>query len=364
MSEWMGNLYEVLGVEPSASKKEIEKAYKELAFHYHPDRNPTRIADELLKKINEAYTVLRDPGRRREYDAEHGFNQEDRVVAQADFEPTPAPSSEPDSGKKFSVGHAVVCVVFGFILGGLVHPAVGVAACILMFFSSRIFGLAITAAGVAVVGVLAIGFIVYISEKKSDLRDFDTYPSASGQGAALKLDSGLPVRPVSLQEKIIHKCPFLSRAHVHCQGDLKIPLLTHWNQILTDRKTGAAVGCMQFCGEYGTGLRHGPAIAWNLSGQKTIEGRYRLGKPYGTWTYRGQDGRVLKRERYGKNGALLPTARPKKRRGRRGRGPIRGKKKRRGPETNAKWKDPFKEPVKPPSSEMESPYIDPFGDAP
>lgn len=70
----MEDLYKILGVEKTASQDEIKKAYRNLAFKYHPDRNQgSKEAEEKLKKINAAYTVLGDPSQRRTYDA-GGFN--------------------------------------------------------------------------------------------------------------------------------------------------------------------------------------------------------------------------------------------------------------------------------------------------
>lgn len=63
------NYYEVLGVEKTASAEEIKKAYRNLAFKYHPDRNPDNPqAEEKLKQINAAYDVLGDETKRRNYD--------------------------------------------------------------------------------------------------------------------------------------------------------------------------------------------------------------------------------------------------------------------------------------------------------
>ncbi len=61
--------YEILGVEKSASPEQIKKAYRDLALQYHPDRNKSKEAEERFKTINEAYAVLSDPEKRRQYDA-------------------------------------------------------------------------------------------------------------------------------------------------------------------------------------------------------------------------------------------------------------------------------------------------------
>ncbi len=61
--------YQILGLSPHASIREIKEAYRRLAFRYHPDRNVNdRHAAEQMKRINEAYAVLSDEKKRREYD--------------------------------------------------------------------------------------------------------------------------------------------------------------------------------------------------------------------------------------------------------------------------------------------------------
>jgi len=62
--------YKILGVGRDADEKAIKKAYRRLAMKYHPDRNPgkEKEANEKFKEINEAYAVLGDPEKRRQYD--------------------------------------------------------------------------------------------------------------------------------------------------------------------------------------------------------------------------------------------------------------------------------------------------------
>jgi curved DNA-binding protein len=63
------NYYKTLGVEKSATKDEIKKAYRKLAMEYHPDRNAgDATAEERFKEINEAYQVLSDDDKRAHYD--------------------------------------------------------------------------------------------------------------------------------------------------------------------------------------------------------------------------------------------------------------------------------------------------------
>jgi curved DNA-binding protein len=64
--------YQVLDVEKEASPQKIKEAYRRLAFQYHPDRNKeTPSVVERMKEINEAYAVLSDPKKRRDYDTFH-----------------------------------------------------------------------------------------------------------------------------------------------------------------------------------------------------------------------------------------------------------------------------------------------------
>ena len=61
--------YKVLGVSKTASADEIKQAYRKLARKYHPDANKgDHSAEERFKEISEAYNILSDEKRRKEYD--------------------------------------------------------------------------------------------------------------------------------------------------------------------------------------------------------------------------------------------------------------------------------------------------------
>lgn len=70
--------YKILGLDKNASADDIKKSYRKLAVKYHPDKNPgNKEAEEKFKKMSEAYAVLSDPEKRKQYDnyGADGFSQ-------------------------------------------------------------------------------------------------------------------------------------------------------------------------------------------------------------------------------------------------------------------------------------------------
>lgn len=64
----MENYYDILGVDKNATQDEIKKSYRTLSKKYHPDKNQDPQAEDMFKKVGEAYSVLKDDEKRREYD--------------------------------------------------------------------------------------------------------------------------------------------------------------------------------------------------------------------------------------------------------------------------------------------------------
>jgi len=84
----MKNYYQVLGIDKGASQEEIKKTFRRMASLYHPDHNPQNPgeAEEKFKEINQAYEVLSDGARRRQYDRLiHQHRQPSREVTMEDF---------------------------------------------------------------------------------------------------------------------------------------------------------------------------------------------------------------------------------------------------------------------------------------
>ena len=84
----MKDYYQILGISRDASQDEIKKAYRRLALCYHPDRNQQEKekSEETFKEVNEAYQILGDDDKRRQYDYLSHWSQNRRRIIITDDE--------------------------------------------------------------------------------------------------------------------------------------------------------------------------------------------------------------------------------------------------------------------------------------
>ena len=69
------NYYSILGIPETSTLAQIKAAYRAQALKWHPDKNPDRDTTELMKDINEAYSILSNVDARARYDKEYQFQQ-------------------------------------------------------------------------------------------------------------------------------------------------------------------------------------------------------------------------------------------------------------------------------------------------
>ena len=106
--------YEVLGVERSANQDEIKKAFRKLAFQYHPDRNKEPEAEEKFKEISEAYAILSDQEKKQQYDAYGHAGINGRYSREDIFRS----SNFRDAFSEFGFGDDLFGRIFSGIFGG------------------------------------------------------------------------------------------------------------------------------------------------------------------------------------------------------------------------------------------------------
>lgn len=104
----MDNLYNILGVGQDASEAEIKTAFRSLSKKYHPDANPgDKKAEEQFRKISEAYALLHNPQKRRDYDKKLREEQQKAFPGASGRKNTSSASGVPevdfsDMGKQFA----------------------------------------------------------------------------------------------------------------------------------------------------------------------------------------------------------------------------------------------------------------------
>ncbi len=112
----MENLYRVLGVPEDAAEDDLKLAYRKLAKKYHPDANPgDRECEKRFQAINEAYSILSSPEKRKKYDAEYRrFRAESGSASGAGTAHGAASAKEQSSGIDFENIHRTFERFFGF----------------------------------------------------------------------------------------------------------------------------------------------------------------------------------------------------------------------------------------------------------
>lgn len=91
--------YKVLGVSRDADESAIKKAFRKLAKQYHPDtNNGNPEAEKKFREINEAYSVLSDEGKRKEYDESQHENQGSSVKGETQSTRKKAQTTNPFAG--------------------------------------------------------------------------------------------------------------------------------------------------------------------------------------------------------------------------------------------------------------------------
>ncbi len=122
------NYYKVLGIKDHASVEEIKRAYRTLAFRYHPDHNKGGThGDVRFREIKDAYDVLTDPMKRKHFDAElrsrntyspvYGFG---KLVPESptanDAAQRPVAASKPETTDKYNILKPVVLILITIAL--------------------------------------------------------------------------------------------------------------------------------------------------------------------------------------------------------------------------------------------------------
>jgi molecular chaperone DnaJ len=107
------DFYVILGLGPAASPAEIKRAYRRLSRRYHPGVNPgDRQAQTVFERVTEAYETLRDPARRREYDAAGGLTASSATASVFEF-----------AGFDFSIAaQGTEAATFSELFADVLHP--------------------------------------------------------------------------------------------------------------------------------------------------------------------------------------------------------------------------------------------------
>lgn len=119
MSTRGGSLYDVLGVAPGAEEVVVEAAYRALIKKYHPDQAGASDAGRTAAEVNAAYAVLKDPGRRAEYDQRLWLRDQGAILQTAQ---PPAPAFNLAAWSGWTVSLLLGATVVAMAAGKLAPP--------------------------------------------------------------------------------------------------------------------------------------------------------------------------------------------------------------------------------------------------
>jgi DnaJ-class molecular chaperone len=130
------NLYQLLGLTKEASEDDIQRAHRKLVRKYHPDTNPEASqAEERFKEIQQAYEVLSDENKRREYDktlyassketAGRPDRRGDRAKTHEDTAYSTAERANRDRGPWFKLGYLLGIALVALVIALLILLIVG-----------------------------------------------------------------------------------------------------------------------------------------------------------------------------------------------------------------------------------------------
>merc|ERR1711915_381169 len=102
--EPLPDYYSLLKVSPTAKTHEIKKSFRKLAMKYHPDKNKDELAQGIFQELSEAYSILSDAEKRRDYD--ELFLDEDELAEQYATDDSPASSPSEDTLEQISLNEA------------------------------------------------------------------------------------------------------------------------------------------------------------------------------------------------------------------------------------------------------------------
>lgn len=109
------NLYRILGVAESATEEELKAAYRRLAKKYHPDSHPgDKECEKMFQAVNEAYSVLCNPQKRKKYDAQNRQNHGEKRSAGQGGGAAQSNYDSADAGVDFENIHRTFERFFGF----------------------------------------------------------------------------------------------------------------------------------------------------------------------------------------------------------------------------------------------------------